>query len=58
MLENLLAVNDVSKSIFAHFEKVNLAEKPMAAGSKLISEIRFNSGFQSSEILIGTLANL
>src|SRR5262249_42478139 len=41
-----------------YFGKVNLAENPMAAGSKFISDIRFNSGFQSSEMFIGTLANL
>jgi len=38
--------------------KVNLAENPIAAGSKLISDMRFSSGFQSSEMLMGTLANL
>ena len=38
--------------------KVNLAVKPIAAGSKLISLTIFNSGFQSSDILSGILANL
>ena len=37
---------------------VNRMEKPIAAGSKLILSIIFNSGFQSSERFNGRLANL
>ncbi len=41
-----------------YFPKVNLAVKPMAAGSKFISLTMFNSGFQSKERLSGMLTNL
>lgn len=41
-----------------YFPNVNLAVKPMAAGSKLISFTIFSSGFQSNEILSGILLNL
>ena len=41
-----------------YFPNVNLAVKPTAAGSKLISVTRFSSGFQSSERFKGMLANL
>ena len=44
--------------IVYYFPNVKRAEKPMAAGSKFISDTRFNSGFQSNEILSGMLANL
>lgn len=42
----------------AYFPNVNRAVKPMAAGSKLISLTILSSGFQSSEMFKGALANL
>jgi hypothetical protein len=43
---------------FNIYFKVNRALNPTAAGSKLNSLAKFNSGFQSNEKLIGTVGNL
>ena len=55
---SLLRGHAFRKRLRPYFPKVNLAENPIAAGSKLMSVTKFNSGFQSREILIGMLANL